>query len=619
MPIDKNPGESKDEFISRCISVEIKAGKESDQAAAICYAKWDEFAVIGPRGGIKESPKAPKSGTPNKNPEGEGSSKGDSSTTRGTEVSKEVEATLKQKADDFNEKYKEKLGYGVDVGMLKTVFQRGKGAFNVSHSPRVQSAEQWAYARVNAFLYIVKNGRPENPKYVNDNDLLPKKHKKNSDMSSDIELESYSDYPDSVKNNAKSVLDWTEKNGWGSCGTPVGKIRANQLANGEPISADTIQRMFSYLSRHEVDLQTSKSYSDGCGKLMYDSWGGLSAKSWAESKIKELNLGTQSVTDNTWSTEAPISIQLSKISFDYDDTLSTAKGKEMAKLAIRRGDEVYIISARNDRSGLLDIANELNIPYSRVYATGSNRAKEAKVKELGIDKHIDNNVMVVRALPGVGQKFKAVRKVIFNEDFDDATVIEYIEKGFKVHIRSSRKIQRRDRKVWNKLRAVGLTEDVMVFGEVKDLDKRYEYDLLMTGQDPILERLKLMGEDGSKYKVLSSKRVDSMSEALSAQTELVKGVDLKFIKVLTRYTYEEIAGIPAAKSGSRPFCSQLRSTPTRMYSLEEISSLSTTHLSDMGLPDDVFQYRGGFYRNPETDITTAGCRHFWKVNIVIEQ
>jgi hypothetical protein len=328
---------------------------------------------------------------------------------------------------------------------------------------------------------------------------------------------------------------------------------------------------------------------------------------------------TQSVTDNTWSTEAPISIQLSKISFDYDDTLSTAKGKEMAKRAIQSGNEVYTISARNDRSGLLSVADELNIPYYRVFATGSNRAKEAKVKELGIDKHIDNNVMVVRALPGIGQKFKAVRKVIFNEDFDDATVIEYIEKGFKVHIRSSRKINKRDKKVWNKLRAVGLTEDVMVFGEVKDLDKKYEYDLLMTGQDPILERLKLMGEDGSKYKVLSSKRIDSMSEALSAETELTKDVTLKFITVKVRYTYEEIEGIPSAKSGSRPFCSQLRSTPTRMYSLEEIGSLSVTHLSDMGLPQDVFTYRGGFYRNPDTDQTTPFCRHYWKANVVVEQ
>ena len=99
--------------------------------------------------------------------------------------------------------------------------------------------------------------------------------------------DSYSDYPDSVKNNAKAVLKYTEENGWGSCGTPVGKVRANQLANGEPISLDTVKRMYSYLSRHEVDLESSKGYGDGCGKLMYDSWGGKSAMSWAQSKINQ--------------------------------------------------------------------------------------------------------------------------------------------------------------------------------------------------------------------------------------------------------------------------------------------------------------------------------------------
>ena len=99
--------------------------------------------------------------------------------------------------------------------------------------------------------------------------------------------DSYSDYPDSVKNNAKAVLKYVEENGWGSCGTDVGKQRANQLAKGEAISLDTVKRMYSYLSRHEADLESSKGYGDGCGKLMYDSWGGKSALAWAKSKINQ--------------------------------------------------------------------------------------------------------------------------------------------------------------------------------------------------------------------------------------------------------------------------------------------------------------------------------------------
>ena len=114
--------------------------------------KCVKMAEIGPRGGIKKSPKAPKSGTPNPSPKGKGTAKGDASTSRGAKVSKKDEATLQKKSDDFNKRYKEKLGYGVTIGQLKAVFQRGLGAFNVSPSPRIPSPTAWAQARVNAYL-----------------------------------------------------------------------------------------------------------------------------------------------------------------------------------------------------------------------------------------------------------------------------------------------------------------------------------------------------------------------------------------------------------------------------------------------------------------------------------
>ena len=136
------------------------------------------LAEIGPKGGIKKSPKAPKGDTPNPNPKGKGTAKGDASTSRGAKVSKQDEVSLQKKANDFNERYKKKLGYGVTIGQLKSVFQRGLGAFVKSHSPKVTNAKQWAHARVNAFLYLVKNGRPQNAGYTTDYDLLPSKHPK---------------------------------------------------------------------------------------------------------------------------------------------------------------------------------------------------------------------------------------------------------------------------------------------------------------------------------------------------------------------------------------------------------------------------------------------------------
>ena len=142
----------------------------------------ENMAEVDEKGAIKSSPKAPKSDTPNKNPKGEGTAKGDASGKRGAKVSAKDRATLNKKSDEFNKKYKSKLGYGVTTSVLASVFQRGLGAFNTSHSPKVRSASQWAFARVNAFLYLVKNGRPQNPKYTTDYDLLPKKHPKSSKL-----------------------------------------------------------------------------------------------------------------------------------------------------------------------------------------------------------------------------------------------------------------------------------------------------------------------------------------------------------------------------------------------------------------------------------------------------
>ena len=95
-----------------------------------------------------------------------------------------------------------------------------------------------------------------------------------------------------------------------------------------------------------------------------------------------------------------------KISIDYDDTLSTERGKELAQRLINDGDIVYIISARNDGEGILSVAESLGIPTSRIYETGSNSAKIQKIKDLGITKHYDNNSDVVKELGSVGYQFE---------------------------------------------------------------------------------------------------------------------------------------------------------------------------------------------------------------------
>jgi len=111
-----------------------------------------------------------------------------------------------------------------------------------------------------------------------------------------LELESYSDYPDSASNNAKRALEWADKNGWGDCGEATGKQRANQLANKEPLSRETIARMASF-KRHQQNKDVP--YSEGCGGLMWDSWGGTSGVEWAINKLKEIDMEAQPSIPNS--------------------------------------------------------------------------------------------------------------------------------------------------------------------------------------------------------------------------------------------------------------------------------------------------------------------------------
>jgi hypothetical protein len=102
-----------------------------------------------------------------------------------------------------------------------------------------------------------------------------------------VKFESYADYGDEIKNNAKRGIELNEKNN-NRCATQTGKVRAQQLANGEAISVDTIKRMYSYLSRAETYYDETDM--NACGTISYLLWGGKSALSYSRNKLKELGI-----------------------------------------------------------------------------------------------------------------------------------------------------------------------------------------------------------------------------------------------------------------------------------------------------------------------------------------
>jgi len=109
--------------------------------------------------------------------------KGSASGTRKVKFSAAVEKSLKNKVETHNEKAGK--GRRATLGMLKAVYRRGAGAYSVSHRPGM-TRNQWAMGRVNAFLRLLKSGKPSNSAYTTDNDLLPSGHPRSTKKSNSI-------------------------------------------------------------------------------------------------------------------------------------------------------------------------------------------------------------------------------------------------------------------------------------------------------------------------------------------------------------------------------------------------------------------------------------------------
>lgn len=99
--------------------------------------------------------------------------------------SAKTETALRNKMRAHNEKAPK--GRKTTMGQLKAAYRRGAGAYSSSHRPG-KTRDQWAMARVNAYLKLLKSGRPSNPNYKQDNDLLPSSHPKSTRASAAITL-----------------------------------------------------------------------------------------------------------------------------------------------------------------------------------------------------------------------------------------------------------------------------------------------------------------------------------------------------------------------------------------------------------------------------------------------
>jgi hypothetical protein len=101
--------------------------------------------------------------------------------------------------------------------------------------------------------------------------------------------ETYNDYPKGAEEAARIAIKRNEALG-NKCGTQVGKVRAQQLAQRKPVSLDTVRRMRAFLIRQKgnYDLAIERKDYNACGYISYMLWGGPEALPWTEKILRQV-------------------------------------------------------------------------------------------------------------------------------------------------------------------------------------------------------------------------------------------------------------------------------------------------------------------------------------------
>jgi hypothetical protein len=256
-----------------------------------------------------------------------------------------------------------------------------------------------------------------------------------------------------------------------------------------------------------------------------------------------------------------------KVSFDYHETLNTERGKELAKKELVDGADVYVISAGQDKEEFMPLAKELGIDPSKVYATGSNSAKIEKIKELGIEKHYDNNQDVIDELGEVGMKF----------DINTNGLEPYVNPGIK-----------------KKPELIAIANDDFTkeeFEALSEFEKQVVIKAINSGID--FEECNYIAFASQAIKDLSNE----IRSNITTDTSRLKPAEYEI-----RYKYAKNGGGGGAERG---FCKAMMYMG-RLYTKEEINSMSDSgvngQFAERGSSTyDIFEFRGGSY-----------CKHYWK-------
>jgi hypothetical protein len=173
------------------------------------------------------------------------------------------------------------------------------------------------------------------------------------------------------------------------------------------------------------------------------------------------------------------------------------------------------------------------------------------------------------------------------------------------------------------------TPSEQVFSRSKQLfDKVGEISATLTGADKDVLKLLSDGESSESIAKALNTSIEDVAKRIETLRELeiltkggevntlgksvIENLDIPISRFEVRYTYRTRPNVPDPITQSRAFCVKLIEL-NRSYSREDIDNISQR------VDRDVWRYRGGWYTNPDTQVTTPFCRHEWIQQLVIAQ
>lgn len=147
---------------------------------------------------------------------------------------------------------------------------------------------------------------------------------------------------DEMAAEAELGLKWREEYGRG--GTEVGVARARDISNKRNLSLDTVKRMHSYFSRHEVDKQAT-GWNQGeegfptAGRVAWQLWGGDAGLGWAariveridKEELQDLHVAEALIELGEDVTEDMILIDAYKVDVEHEFAVRTGAARPAAK------------------------------------------------------------------------------------------------------------------------------------------------------------------------------------------------------------------------------------------------------------------------------------------------